>query len=291
MIVDAHAHAWERWPYEAGVPATRGDVAALLHEMDAAGVDRALVVCATVGGTDPATANPDNNTYVARAATAHPDRLDVLADVDSRWTPTYHTPGAADRLERTVGLTDAVGVSHYLADDVDGWFSADEGREFLARAADLGALLSIHATPPWFGPLAAALREVPDLRVLLHHQGHVTPGSPTYGADLAALADLAQRPGVYVKVSGFHYLAAGREAYPYPGTHRVLRALIGSFGSARLLWGSDFPVARRHLTYGQSLQILDHAGLRPAERADVLGRTAARLLAGARRHPTRVTAR
>ncbi|WP_341359246.1 amidohydrolase family protein [Georgenia sp. M64] len=282
VIVDAHVHAWDRWPYDAAVPdpATRGSAAALLHEMDAAGVERALVVCAAIGGEDPRTANPANNADVARAVAAHPDRLTALVDVDSRWSGTYHRPGAADRLERVLAETGASGVSHYLADEVDGWFEEPEGRAFLARAAAAGVPLSLHARPAWFAALGRALRAVPGLVVLLHHQGHVVPGSPTFERDLVALTDLAAVPGVAVKVSGFHYLADRPWAYPYPETHAVLHALLAAFGTHRLLWGSDFPVSRPHVTYRQSLELVREL---TGGDADVLGGTALRLVEPARR--------
>lgn len=279
MIVDAHAHAWERWPYDPRVldPATRGSVDALLYEMDAAGVDRALVVCAAIGAGDPRTANPDNNGYVARAAAAHPARLAVLADVDSRWSATYHRPGAAHRLERTLAETGAVGVTHYLADDVDGWFDDGEGQAFLARAAELGTVLSLHAPPAWFPSLGRALRAAPPPTVLLHHQGLVVPGGATFDRDLRNLTALAAVPAVHVKVSGFHYLADRPWAYPYAGTHVALRALVAAFGTGRLLWGSDFPVARPHVTYRQSLELVRE--LTGAD-AGILGGNAARILTG-----------
>lgn len=280
MIVDAHVHAWKRWPYDAAVPdpATRGSADSLLHEMDAAGVERALVVCAAIGGPDLRTANPANNADVARAVAAHPDRLTALADVDSRWSATYHRPGAADRLERVLAETGASGVSHYLADEVDGWFEDPEGRAFLARIAAAGVPLSLHARPAWFAALGRALRAVPGVVVLLHHQGHVVPGSPTYERDLAALTDLAAVPGVAVKVSGFHYLTDRPWAYPFTGTHAVLRALLTAFGPRRLLWGSDFPVSRPHVTYRQSLELVREL---TGDDPDVLGGTALRLISPA----------
>ena len=63
-MIDSHVHAWRQWPYDQAVPdpATRGCIDHLLYEMDRHEVERALVVCARIGGND------DNNEYVARAA-------------------------------------------------------------------------------------------------------------------------------------------------------------------------------------------------------------------------------
>ena len=52
LVVDGHTHVWATWPYQPGVPdaRTRGSVENLLHEMDANGVDHAVVVSAEIPG-------------------------------------------------------------------------------------------------------------------------------------------------------------------------------------------------------------------------------------------------
>ena len=52
MIVDAHTHAWGRWPYPPAVPeaASRGCYQNLIGEMDAAGIEAAAVVSASLDG-------------------------------------------------------------------------------------------------------------------------------------------------------------------------------------------------------------------------------------------------
>ena len=82
MIVDAHTHSWAR----------RGCYQHLIRELDAAGVAAAVVVSAALAG------NPGNNEYVAAAVAACPGRLYQFADVDSRWSKSYHRSGAVGRL-------------------------------------------------------------------------------------------------------------------------------------------------------------------------------------------------
>ena len=87
-IIDSHCHAWSYWPYAPDVPDPehRGRVEQLLHEMDAHGIDQAVVVCAQIDH------NPDNNAYVAHRVAAYPERLHQVVDLDSAWSTTYHTP-------------------------------------------------------------------------------------------------------------------------------------------------------------------------------------------------------
>src|SRR3954454_3600945 len=116
MIVDSHCHAWRYWPYEPPVPdpTSRGTVEQLLWEMDQNGVDKAVVICARIEH------NPDNNDYVAYAARRFPDRLYQFADVDCRWSETYHQPGAADRLADAVHQYGLRGFTHYFDPQDDG---------------------------------------------------------------------------------------------------------------------------------------------------------------------------
>ena len=85
-------------PYEPPVPdpETRPAVEQLLFEMDRCGVDEAVLVTARIDH------NPDNNDYVPECVRRYPERLYQFADVDCMWTPTYHTPGAANRLANAV---------------------------------------------------------------------------------------------------------------------------------------------------------------------------------------------
>ena len=130
-IVDAHCHAWRRWPYQPPVPdhESRGLVEQLLFEMDAAGVEQAAIVCARIEH------NPDNNDYVAECVRRYPQRLHQLADVDCSWTAAYHTPGAGQRLAQAADRYSPVGFTHYVKGDDDGsWYLSDEGLAFFRVA-------------------------------------------------------------------------------------------------------------------------------------------------------------
>jgi L-fuconolactonase len=64
----------------------------------------------------------------------------------------------------------------------------------------------------------------------------------------------------------------------------VVRDLAAAFGADRLVWGSDWPVSTRFMTYRQALELVRSHGpaFTPDERAAVLGGTMARLLDGGR---------
>jgi PAS domain S-box-containing protein len=134
MIIDSHCHAWTYWPYEPPVPdpQSRGTVEQLVDKMDLNGVDRATIVSAQI------THNPDNNDYIAECVRRYPGRLYQYADVDCSWSETYHTPGAAKRLEQAAERWPIKGFTHYLARDDDGdWLTSQEGLDFFGVAAEL----------------------------------------------------------------------------------------------------------------------------------------------------------
>ncbi len=261
MILDSHCHAWRNWPYDPRVPDLhyKGSVDALLWEMDESGVDRAAVICARMGReAGELSANDDNNDYVAKAVAAHPDRLVMVADVDGVWCPhEHHTPGAAARLRTAVEQYGLVAFTHYVGEDSDGWFASDEGLEFFGTAAELGVIASLGMSPSWQPDLRRVALAYPTMPILVHHQGMARLHRATFDADLAAVLANSDLPNVFLKVSGFHYLARQSWEYPYPEVHeRVLRPLLDAYTPLRLLWGSDYSAARPYVTYRQSLEVV-----------------------------------
>ena len=276
MIVDAHCHAWRLWPYEPPVPdpAGRARVEQLLFEMDRHGVDQAVVICARIAH------NPDNNAYVAESVRRYPDRLHQFVDVDSFWSPTYHTPGGAARLSAALRACGAAGFTHYVHEDDDGsWFGSAEGLAFFGQAAELRAIASL-ALPARLQPALRELaRRFPTVPILCHHMAGARVGTPP--AVLADILASAQEPNIHVKFSGFHYASAVPWGYPYDDCAAIVRVLYEHFGPERLHWGSDYPVVRRAATYEQALEMArsHFAFIDAASRRRILGESLGDLLA------------
>jgi predicted TIM-barrel fold metal-dependent hydrolase len=248
----------------------------LLFEMDAAGVERAAIVCARIGGND------DNNDYVAAAVRRHPSRLAQLADVDCQWTDTYHTPGAADRLAETVDRCRPAGFTHYVKHDDDGaWFLSDEGLAFF-RVAEQRRLIASLALPARLQPVLRQLAErFPGVPFLVHHMGGPKATETVPYPVFKGILESARVPNVFVKLSGFHYAAPVAWEYPYPDCAWLVRGLYEHYGPDRLCWGSDYPVVRKSMTYRQALEaVRTHCPFIPDDhKARILGGNMARLLA------------
>jgi L-fuconolactonase len=277
MIIDSHCHAWETWPYDPPVPdpETRARMGRLVYEMDVAGVDQALLVCAQISH------NPGNNAYVAAAARDFPGRIHPVADLDCEWSPTYHTPGAADRLREMAERFGLRGFTHYLRRDEDGaWLHSQEGQAVFAAAQELGLLASLACYPHQQPAVRAIARLFPLVPVLVHHLGLVHVGEHSRLENMRQVLESAEVSNIYIKVSGFAYPAKQGWEYPYPESQETLRALYERFGPRRLLWGSDYPVVNYFMTYRQSLEILrTHCEFIPAgEKELILGGNLERLL-------------
>jgi L-fuconolactonase len=283
LIVDAHCHVWERWPYEPPVPDPDGRARAeqLLFEMDQNGVETAVLIAARLGG------NPGNNDYVVATAAAHPGRFVPFVDVDSRWNDTYRTDGAAQRLADAADRWGLVGFTHYLAEDDDaGWLVSDEGRRFFGVAEARGLVASLSVLPAQVPVVATVAAAFPRLTILLHHMGFLGPRTETTPGGVRHLIDAAAQPNIHVKVSGFGNVAAPTMDYPYPGLAWIVRLLHETYGPWRLHWGSDYPVSRRHMTYRQTLDALRrHGGLPEASVETILGPSFRRLLAARGHRP------
>ena len=292
QVIDSHCHAWRCWPYDAAVPdpRQRGSIEALLYEMDVHGVERAAVICARIGHeVGPAFGNDDNNDYVAAAVAERPDRLVQFPDVDCVWRPEHHTPGAAGRLQQAVDRYGPPGFTHYVGPADDGWFASEEGVAFFETADDLGLLVSLAAGPAWQPAIRALAERLPGLRILLHHQAGVRLG-PGLATELEAVLANADLPNLYIKASGFHYLTEPSWDYPYArAREQILRPLVEAYGADRVAWGSDFPAARWHLTYTQSVEAFRACSswMSEPEMGMLFGGTMAALLTGAAADPVR----
>ena len=277
MIIDCHTHAWDYWPYEPPVPdpESRGRVEQLLWEMDRVGVDKAALVCARIDH------NPHNNEYGAECVKNYPDRLIQFADVDCSWSDTYHTPGAAGRLQEAAENYQLKGYTHYLKSDYE-WFESEEGLKFFEKTAELGLIASVALGAPWHRPLRQLARRFPSVVFLCHHMaGSRASEAPPY-PNFQEVLKSAEVPNIYIKLSGFGYVSQVEWDYPYSDTFWIVRKLYEYFGAERLCWASDYPVVLGYMTYKHALEVFrTHCTFVPDKDKElILGGNMQRLLDG-----------
>jgi L-fuconolactonase len=276
MILDGHCHIWENWPYQPPVPdiASRARAEQLLYEMDANGVDCAVVICARIGD------NAGNVDYAFDAARRHGDRLIVFPDLESKWSPDYRKPGARDRLAAALDRWQFSGFTMYLTEEEDGsWLTSDEGRDFFALATERKLIASLSIMPHQTPAIIALAIAFPTLPILLHHFAFVGPRSAATPNGLDLVAAAARWPNIFIKYSGMGNVAAPEQDYPYPDLAYIPGRLGAAFGAKRMIWGSDYPVSRKHMTYRQAIRLLErHGPFSPDELPPVFGGNLQRLL-------------
>lgn len=273
-IIDSHCHAWPTWDDPlVPEPTRQNGWQQLVFQMDAAGVDKAVVVT----GADAAT-------YVTERSHFVRERFYMFPSVESYFQPGYHLGQAAQRLLIELERYQPKGFNHYEADCDDGsWFLSDDGRAYFDVAAEWNQIVSLHVRQHHMWAVRRLAREYPNTQLLLHHMGF--PIDPVDGltirtAEVLACADL---PNIHMKVSGLDIGSARPWDYPYADVSRVLAEYAVSFGAERLHWGSNFPMSQPSMTYRQTLEcVREHSDFLTADELElVLGESLNALLARA----------
>lgn len=267
MIVDSHVHVIApdaaryplnprslsgKWYLEAPCSAER-----FLAEMDAAGVDRAVLVQAVGAYTF-------DNAYAADSARARPDRFVSAACID----PEGPDPrGELDRWIRERGMQ---AVRIFAVSRTTSWLGDPATFPIWEHALALGAHLIVTIMGPHQLPeLVRFLEAFRDVPVSLDHCGFPNAAKPE------SLFALARFPKLLLKVTT-HAIDGGAEhdGEPQPFVARI----AGAFGAERMMWGSDFSQTHDR-SYAELVALGRRAfdGLSAAERADCLGGTAARV--------------
>jgi L-fuconolactonase len=264
-IVDAHVHLYDpgviRYGWMAGKAALAGPH--LMPELDAArgAVEIEALVWVEVGA-DPGQYLQEAS-YVAGLAERDPRIKAMVAHA-----PLERGAAVTPDLEKLAahGLTRA--IRRLLQDEADAEFCLRpafvEGVKLLPRF-DLAFDLCVR-----HHQLAAAVelaRRCPEVRFVLDHLGKPAIRDGLMDPWRAHIKALSELPNVACKLSGV-ITEADRHSWTPAQLHPYLDHVIESFGFARLLYASDWPVSEQTHRYGDWVTILDDltAGCSAAER-------------------------
>ncbi|RKR73427.1 amidohydrolase family protein [Frondihabitans australicus] len=242
------------------------DVDGLLAAMDAAGVAQAVAVQAsTVYGHD--------NRYLAASVAAHRDRLVGVYSLDAM------APDAVATIQRwqEAGLNGfrlfTTGTT--MPGQAD-WLGHPDSYPAWAYAEEHGIPVCLQMTIDGIPALQKTLERYPGSRVVLDHcaRPDLSDGAPYRTSH--GLFDLAAFDGVHLKLT---HRAIGAAAKGASTVEAFLDALLSTYGSSRLMWGSNFPAADGSLASlvkegRESLAFLDDA-----DAANVFGGTVRRFYA------------
>ena len=281
MIVDCHCHilppdfprrhgelSRRDATYAALFPDPDGRIAdadSLLRDMDAAGIDHAVVM--GFGWTDPEIAATVND-YLIAASTAHPHRISAFASVNPAW-------GNAAVVEARRCLADgAVGIGEIHADS-QGFDIGDPAvmAPIMALLREKSLPITVHASEP-VGHLYPGKGQTtpdrllrfasnfPENRIVLAHLGG---GLPFYAA----------MPEVGRALSNVWYDTA---ALPYLYRASAIRAAVATAGAHSILFGTDYPL----LSHRRVRQLVQSADLTQSDVDAILSGNARTLLFGSK---------
>lgn len=206
------------------------DFERMIAAMDEAGVARSALVQASTSYTH-------DNSYVADAVTAHPQRFTGVFSVDVC---------AADAPERigywmSKGLT---GLRVFIAGHTAAAKDArlDDPRSFPAwdAAGKAGIPVCVQLRAAGLPQLQTMLERFPKVRVLLDHMARpAIDDGPPYAA-AASLFALARHENLYLKLTT-HNVRESREGRATPES--FFGRVVKEFGAARIAWGSNYPAS------------------------------------------------
>jgi len=285
MVVDTHVHAWgppspaHPWTnaYLVGRVGEFGvdiiyDIDALLADMDAVGVEEAVVVGYPLGRWT------DN--WYPEAAAAH-DRLHGVVLLDPM------AAGAADTLRRSMAIDGVIGFrlgvmcpaeSMWTTFDVDARWLPDavEAEDFWRVARETDAVVQLLAHESQLDQVQTLIDRYPSLTYVIDHFANTSPETPPSTGDFAQLSTLADYEHTVAKVSGVQKRSS--EPFPYSDMHDHVTWLLEEFGRERVVWGSDYPNVSDESTYADSLDWLEHVETLSTTEKRWLRETAARNL-------------
>ena len=299
MRIDAHVQVFARasaefprlltdqMPAERAVP-----VEGLLGEMERHHIDGAILV--QTGG-----AELEHHAYLRHCLKTHPNRFRGIALIP----PTCDAP--ADHMDRLAAAGDILGFRLFdLGGPADPLAPIDVATfstfPIWRRAAEKDYVLWLYPRARDAHLLPFLFDAFPQVRVVCNHL-MVCPGEDkfswddkgrprvevemppqtrysTMGLKIGRIPDNTR--GIYpyenvcVHLSGQY--AFSHESHPYRDLAEWHRNLLSTFGSARLLWASDFPWTSADPGYGSMVRVVDELlpGLRPRERSNIMGGTA-----------------
>ncbi|MFB6221919.1 MAG: amidohydrolase [Halolamina sp.] len=255
---DTEAHPWETEPIVEAVDSlpveTEYTADVLLDDLDAAGVDEAVVVGLPV--TDWL-----DNWYVEKVAREY-DRLYGIALLDP------FADDAAAELRRLMAIDDVVGFRLAPVYPRDAMYAVDPSEtaatEWLRDAIDqtafweacveTGASVNLLAHYSQLDQVQALVEAYPELSYVVDHFGRAGADVPVDDPEFARFADLAEAGDVLVKASAIP--AISDEPYPHHDVEDTLRWLLDTFGREKVAWGSDYPFISPQTEYEPTLTCL-----------------------------------
>jgi predicted TIM-barrel fold metal-dependent hydrolase len=241
MIIDTHCHviATDTKKYPLAPIFGKQSTWSAEHPLDypdmvkadvAAGVDKAVLVQA-------ASAYAFDNSYVADAVAAHPERFAGVFSID------VIAPDAVAKMKHWMskGLTGMrIFTSGSMHAAQETFFADEAAFPAWQYASDQGLSVCMQMRVTGLPLLESILRRFPKVRVILDHFARAEAADGPPFASAAPLFALSKYPNVYLKLT-HRPIEQSMKGKATPDT--FLGKAVSEFGAHRVLWGSNFPAA------------------------------------------------
>jgi predicted TIM-barrel fold metal-dependent hydrolase len=200
----------------------------LIAAMDEAGVQKAAIVQAS-------TCYGHDNTYVADAVSAHPERFTGVFSVD------VIAPNAAERMRfwfsrKLTGLR-LFTFGSTMSEQAN-WLDDAASFPAWACAGELRLPICLQMSAKAIPQAINMAERFPNVRIILDHCARpMLEDGPPYGA-ATGLFGMAPYRNIFLKLTP-RIFAEARRGKATPET--FFPKLVGAFGAQRLAWGSNYP--------------------------------------------------
>jgi predicted TIM-barrel fold metal-dependent hydrolase len=274
-MVDGHVHVWtlepDRYPWHqtlahVPIPHHSAHVEDLIAEMDASGIEIAVLVQPSVYGWD--------NAYLCDCLERYPERFRGVCLVD----PTARS--AADDLRHWCRDRGCTGLRVNLVATRDaGWALDATHAKLFDEVADLGIPVELQTLPLQAPVIVELARRYESTTFVVDYLGRDAFREP---AGPEALQIIASRPN-----TGFKLVALSQyslEPYPFRDLFPLYERAYEAFGPERMMFGTDFPHVRDRSSYDESVRWFADLPFVPSEARQQVGDSNARKLFRAPTH-------
>src|SRR5579884_2375660 len=265
-ILDPHVHVWKhdpRFPFAPGakVPDYDATPEMLLQLMQANGIAKTVIIQVIYYRYD--------NSYLAAVLRQYPQYFRGVCRVDPL------DPAAPDHLSQISEQLGFHGVRLSPAADASGdWIRGPLMPPLWRRCQSLGVPMTLLAPISRMPDIQKLVDQFPDLIVVIDHMADCPVDQPK---ELEKLIALVRYPKVFVKIS--HTWSLSRQSYPWLDAQELVKRLYDRFGPQRLMWATDWPIAKERATYAQRLSVVrdDMPFLSAEDKAWILSKTVERV--------------
>ncbi len=242
-IIDPHVHVWKLdrrfpWAKETTSPPTEDATPEMLLDlMRQHGVAKTVIIQVIHYRWD--------NSFLADVLTRYPQYFKGVARVNPE------DPAAPDHLSK-LAEQGFQGVRISPAANASGnWIDGPLMPPLWKRCEQLKIPMTVLTSTTRLPAVAKLAAQYPNLTVVIDHMADCPLNRPE---EFAKLAALEANPRIFVKIS--HTWAVSNEGFPFRDSWGQVKRLYDKFGPRRLMWGTDWPVVKKHASYAQALAIV-----------------------------------